>query len=769
VLEQAADRIGQTAALDLPVSRLKGAGGRRLEGLARLGIRTIRDLLTDYPFRYNDFSQVVPVTSTRIGERANVLGTVVEVKLKRPRPRLTVVEASVHDGTALLVASWFNQPWLQKALEEGTRVILQGKVEHSFGFRRMASPLHTVLPPEAGEKDGGGIMPVYRMNSDIGQGWVSRLVDEALAALPAPLDPLPPALRIRHGLMSRHAALRLVHHPPDAECLGRARRRLAFEEVLLLQLSLLLRRRRRAARFAARTHVTDGPALHALKAAFPFSLTADQEKATAEILRDMQRPETMQRLLLGDVGSGKTAVAALALAAAHDSGTQAAMMAPTEVLALQYADRLGPLLDAAGVPWALLTSSTKASERARTLDALADGTVGVLFGTHALIEPEVVFCDLSLAVIDEQHRFGVAQRQALCAKGEGSDLLSMTATPIPRSLALTLYGDMETSFLRSRPNEGVRTVTMVIGKGERRVAYEAVREALGRKEQAYIVCPLISVPEPAAQDAADGGRGGTEARGRGAGPASHAADADGEGEEDGPELITEFSEEQDEGHIQAAEQEVRFLRAKVFPGHSIGLMTSRLTGAEKRRVMDEFRAGGIEVLVSTTVVEVGVDVPNATVMVIEDADRFGLSQLHQLRGRVGRGGRDGQVFLVSGAHGEDARRRLAIMERSSDGLKLAEHDLMLRREGDILGRRQHGRAPLKLVNVMRDAELIAQAHREAQGLLADDPLLQDAAHRHLASELVLLYGDEDGDDGGEGRGRGGPAAAGGDTAKEDAP
>jgi ATP-dependent DNA helicase RecG len=743
----AADRVEQTNALDSPVSRLRSAGARRLEGLHRLGISSIRDLLYAFPSRYNDFSRVIPIAGAPLGERSSVLGSIVDVKIKRPRPRLMVIEVSIVDDTAVLIASWFNQPWLQKVLTIGARVILQGKVEHSFGFRRMNSPLHTVL---AEGLSAGDIMPVYRANADVTQGWVTRMVDEAFALVPAVLDPLPAALRTRLDLMSRHAALRLIHRPPDVSLLRQARHRLAFEEVFLLQLWLLLRRGRRNAGVTPKTHRSDGPLLRALRRQFPFTLTADQEQATAEILADMARPEPMSRLLLGDVGSGKTAVAALALAAACDSGFQAAMMAPTEVLADQYASKLGPLFDAAGISWALLTSSTRAAARRELLAGLAAGSIGVLFGTHALIEPDVIFKELSLIVIDEQHRFGVEQREALWAKGEGSDLLSMTATPIPRSLALTIYGDMETSFIRTRPHADRRTTTRVIGRGERRHAYEAIRQALERGEQAYIVCPLISSPQADAD--ADTSPDEDFAR-RGVarnalppatrqGKANAQDDGTGEDEEYEQALITEFSDEQDEGHIQAAEQEVRFLRAKVFPERSIGLMTSRLKGTEKRRVMDDFRDGRIDILVSTTVIEVGVDVPNATVMVIEDADRFGLSQLHQLRGRVGRGQRDGSVFLVSSTRNEDAQKRLAIMERSSDGFELAEYDLKLRREGDILGSRQHGVASLRLVNVIRDAELIQQAHTEARELLDHDPLLKATEHHHLASELAILFEQE---------------------------
>ena len=718
----ALSRVEQTQLLDAPASRLASAGGKRLQGLSRLGITSLRDLLSNYPFRYNDLSQIVPIAETSLSERSSILATVKEVKVKRPRPRLLIVEASVVDDSGILIASWFNQPWMEKILTPGIRVILMGKAEHSFGFRRMNSPLYAIL--EEGAYDGG-ILPVYRSNSDISQGWVSHCVDDALDLLPAPLDPLPANLRIAYGFMSRHAAWKMIHHPPDQATLREARRRLAFEEVFYLQVFLQLRKKRLQAGINPYRHSVDGKAHAALRDMLPFTLTADQESSLEQILADMQGEQVMNRLLLGDVGSGKTIVAALAAAAVFDSGFQVAMMAPTEVLAEQYAQKVGPLFDGLGIHWALLTSSTKEAARKEYLADLEAGSITALFGTHALIEPDVRFKHLSLVIIDEQHRFGVDQREALRAKGEGCDLLSMTATPIPRSLALTIYGDMDTSYIRTKPHASVKTKTQVINKKDLRFAYESIQRALERGEQAYIVCPLISAPDTAGhgskQDLPD----------------------DNPGDEPEDEIwITEFAQEIDEGHIQAAEQEVSFLRAKVFPERNIGLMTSRLKPNEKKQVMDAFRRGDIDILVSTTVIEVGVDVPNATIMVIEDADHFGLSQLHQLRGRVGRGLQDGEVFLVTATQREDSLKRLSALVKSSDGFKLAEYDLKLRREGDILGSRQHGIATLKLVNVINDAELIGIAHREARKLLECDPTLEQHRHSHLAEEVQILYASD---------------------------
>ncbi|MDR1422156.1 MAG: ATP-dependent DNA helicase RecG [Coriobacteriales bacterium] len=712
------DRIEQTDFLHTPVTGLRFAQGARLRGLARLGIETIRDLLFHFPIRYNDFSQVVAIRDLTIGEKLSVMGTVDEIKIKRPRPRLMIVEASILDGSGVLIASWFNQPWMARTLKTGSKLLLLGKVEHGYGHWRMASPLVTTIPTD---QKVGGILPVYRANADISSAWIARIIREALDRLPALLDPLPATLRVRGNFRSRQTALRALHLPLDEDERRQAHRRLAFEEIFELQLFMMLRRNRATSTVQPIKHLTAGAARQALTASLPFRLTTDQSCAVAEILADMADARCMNRLLLGDVGTGKTIVAAHALAAAHDSGTQAAMMAPTEVLAEQYALKLGPLFDRLGIPWALLTSSTPAAVRRDLREGLANGHISVLFGTHALIEPDVLFQRLSLVVIDEQHRFGVAQRAALCEKGSGCDLLTMTATPIPRSLALTIYGDMECSYIRERPITATKSKTRVIARSGVHLAYEAIRCALDRGEQAYIICPLIS------HEQADDAR--------------REGDAPDDDETDSPALLTEFSDEVDEGALKAVEQEVAYLRAKVFPERRIGLMTSHLKPVEKRAVMDAFRAGELDILVSTTVVEVGVDVPNATVMVIQDADRFGLSQLHQLRGRVGRGERDAEIFLVAGALSDEARERLGAMERTNDGFELAEYDLKLRREGDILGSRQHGLGQLKLVNVVRDADLIKVAHQQAHELLARDPLLTKPEHRLLARELEQAFPD----------------------------
>ena len=388
------------------------------------------------------------------------------------------------------------------------------------------------------------------------------------------------------------------------------------------------------------------------------------------------------------------------------------MMAPTEVLARQYAAKLGPLFDACGMSWGILTGSTVAAERAELLDALSHGSVDVVFGTHALIEPDVVFSDLSLVIIDEQHRFGVRQRAALREKGPGSDLLVMTATPIPRSLALTLYGDLSTSYIRTRPVSRPETTTQVVSRDARGVAYDAIRAALAQGRQAYIICPLVGLSREQRARRSENGEMQLSLSGRG-----------------------------DISDPKAAEEEAQFLARKVFPQYTVGLLTGHMGATEKRMVMDAFHDREIDVLVATTVVEVGVDVPNATVMMVEDAERFGLSQLHQLRGRVGRGEHQGQVFLVAdpGKDDTDTQARMDALVSTNDGFALAEADLKARREGDVLGSRQHGAETLKLVNVVDDAELIALAHDDALRILADDPALSHDEHTALARELETVF------------------------------
>ncbi len=688
----APDRAGRLAAWADPVTRVRFVDAPRAEMLARMGVGTVEDLLRHYPSRYLDLSSIVALGSLRIGQEVTAVGTVHEVTIKRPRPKLSVTEAALFDGTGLLVGVWFNQSYLAARFKVGERWAFAGKVTMEYGTRQMRTPFVERLGDDAETAQLGRILPIHPATEGLSTNWMRRLVREALEAYSDVPDPLPAGLRAARDLMPLRLALREVHFPVSAESRDAARRRLAYDELLAIQLGMALRRHAVVDERPGHAHVVTGAALTALRQALPFDLTSDQETATAGILADMSSPRPMNRMLLGDVGTGKTAVAALALAAVADSGTQAAMMAPTEVLAMQYASKVGPLLDAVGISWALLTGSTRATLRREILADLAEGRLAVLFGTHALLVEDVTYRRLTLAIVDEQHRFGVGQRLGLRGKGEAVDLLVMTATPIPRSLALTLYGDLDTSYIRQRPGgrDNSHVTTQVVAKTGRPDAYDEVRAAVASGHQAYVVCALV--------------------------------------------------EESEAAEAKAATKEAERLRTKVFPDLSVGLLTGQMKPAEKVDVMESFRAGAIDVLVATTVIEVGVDVPNATVMLVEDAERFGLAQLHQLRGRVGRGTAAGRFLLFADPKTDDGRRRMAAIAAVNDGFALAEEDLRLRGEGQVLGARQSGLPELRIASVLHDGELLDDARADAARLVAGDPRLDAPDHAPLLEQVKRSFG-----------------------------
>ncbi len=717
--QRAIDRTKATLALDAPVTSVRMVSPKRAQALGKLGVASVRDLLSNYPRRYIDMSQVSTIAAARIGESCTMKVGVHEVKLKKPKPRLALTEVTVVDETGVLIITAFRQPWLADQLKAGMTVAISGKVEFNYGFKRMTNPYIEVLD-DGGADFHGMIVPVHPSTGAIKAGMMRRLVQNALEETEGALDPLPVALRAKYRLMSRKDALSCIHFPHSMDEQIQARRRLAYEEVLLLELMLMQDGKRRSEGRVPAVHTVDGPHMTALSEAVPFKLTDEQLQARDDILAKMAAPETANHLLLGDVGTGKTIVSAFALAAVADSGSQALFMAPTEILARQHYANLGPLLDAAGVSNAVLTGSTSAEDRATVLESLADGRLDVLFGTHALLEDDVVCNDCTLVVIDEQQRFGVDQRAALLAKGACPDALYLTATPIPRSLALALFGNLSLSYIKERPHTTAPRKTFVHTLSDKGGAYDAALAACGRGEQVYVVCPLIGEKRPDAP----------------------AKGSEGQDDEDVYEFASIAIEDESDmlgGNVRAAEDEAAFLQAKVFVDYEVGIVHGKLPAAEKQEVMDRFRAGEISVLVATTVIEVGVDVPNATVMIVEDADRFGLSQLHQLRGRVGRGTLPGEMHLISGTRSETALERLSAMERTDDGFELAAYDLSLRREGDILGNRQHGASLLKLVNVIRDGGLIGAAHDDAAAILEEDPGLESDQYKALAREARVVY------------------------------
>ena len=698
---EASDRLSRTCGLGDPATRLRYVSGRRAEALERLGIHRVRDLMLHVPHRYLDFSHVASIAHADVGSEVTVVGTVDRVCTKRPRPRMAIVEVAVTDGTGLLNAVFFRQPWIAEQIHAGDVVALSGKVTFNYGFKEMNSPFHEVLGQ--GDEAGGHarVLPVHRVGEGLTASWMRRIASAALADMGDVCDYLPASLLARRGLMGFGRALRQIHFPDALECAELARRRLAYDELLCLQLALLERQRMRLAGIEPHRHEAAGPHVAALRATLPFSLTGEQEACVADILADMAAPRVMNRLLLGDVGTGKTAVAAFGLAVCADSGTQAAMMAPTSVLAAQYAERVGPLLDAAGVSWALVTGATPAAERAVAAEGLASGAITVAFGTTAVLSDDIQFRDLSLVVVDEQHRFGVDQRAALRRKGAGADMLSMTATPIPRTLALSIYGDLACSRIAHRPRAGAGITTHVIPPENMDLAYGCIRDAVDAGQQAYVVCPLI--------DDADEG-------------------------EDMTEDILGTEEEKPKLHSAMATFDE--LSGRVFSDLRVGLLTGRMSPTEKDQVMAAFRARELDVLVSTTVIEVGVDVPNATAMLVLDADRFGLATLHQVRGRVGRGDISGTVYLETSAkRGTPARKRLAALEATTDGQELAELDLKLRHEGEVLGYRQHGGVSLELVDLAADEDLVEFARADALALAEADPGLEQPQNRALALEV----------------------------------
>ena len=715
------DRLAATLAFDAPVTTVRMVSPKRAQALRKLGISTVRDLVSNYPRRYIDMSNVQTIAQARIGEQCTIKAQVHEVKLKRPKPRLALAEVTVVDSTGTLIITAFRQPWLADQLKHGMAVAISGKVEFNFGFKRMTNPYIEALEG-AGEDFHGMIVPVHPSTGAIKQGMMRRLVLNALDEVAGVIDPLPLTLRTKYRLMSRSSALNCIHFPHAMAEQAEARRRLAYEEVLLLELMLMRDGQARSDGRVPTAHVTNGPRMQALAAAVPFELTDEQVQARDDILGHMASDKAANHMLLGDVGTGKTIVAAFALAAAADTGGQAAFMAPTEILARQHAASLGPMLDKAGITWDILTGATTADERNGIIDRVRNGLTSVLFGTHALLEADVAFANCTLAVIDEQQRFGVEQRAALLAKGECPDALFLTATPIPRTLALALFGNLSLSYIKQRPRNAAPRKTFVHTLADKGLAYDAAQAALSRGEQVYVVCPLVG-----------------EKREETDGKAAKGADNEDEDAYEFASISIEDESDMTGTNATAAEAEAAFLQSKVFVDHEVGLVHGKLPAAEKQKVMDCFRTGEVDVLVATTVIEVGVDVPNATVMIVEDADRFGLSQLHQLRGRVGRGDLPGEMHLISGSRSETALTRLAAMERTDDGFELASYDLSLRREGDILGNRQHGASLLKLVNVVRDGKLIEAAHADAEAILADDPALESEQYRALAREARVVY------------------------------
>jgi ATP-dependent DNA helicase RecG len=675
----------------LPLEVLKGIGPHRAALLARKGLHTVEDALYFVPLRHEDRTQLVPFARLEAGQTATCSGVVVGLSpppAGRPRLPFTVL---LRDASGLMTAAFFNAPYLGRILQRGQRLVLHGRVVRFAGTLTLQHPDFEIVEAEEDERlHTGRLVPVYSVTEGLGQRAVRRLMWTLVERYaPTVAEILPDALRRRCRLVGLAEALRDIHFPADEGALAAARRRLAFDDVFLLQLGLALLRARMA---RARGIAMDPPGtlVARLRATLPWPLTGAQERVWEEIRRDMAAPVPMHRLLQGDVGSGKTLVATLAVLTAVEAGYQAAVMAPTEILAEQHYLTFRQLLEPLGVEVTLLTSAVRGRERARRRGAVAAGEVGCVVGTHALLQEDVEFRRLGLAVVDEQHRFGVTQRARLKAKGEHPDLLVMTATPIPRTLALTLYGDLDVSVLDELPPGRRPVKTVARTKAQRAAIYRFIHHQVRQGRQAYVVYPLV--------------------------------------------------EESEAVDLKAATAMARHLAEQVFPDLTVGLLHGRLSVEDKEAIMRRFRAGEIHVLVSTTVIEVGIDVPNASVMLIEHAERFGLAQLHQLRGRVGRGPWPSYCILLHDPHlSDEAQRRIQAMVETTDGFRIAEVDLALRGPGEFFGTRQSGLPRFRVADLLRDAPLLALARREAQALVAADPDLRAPEHAPLRQCLLARW------------------------------
>lgn len=698
----------------IAIEQVKLLAGRRGEKLRKAGIGTVADLLQHVPRRYIDRSRTEPIAAVPVGKEVTIIGTVQKVSTRRPRRNLTITEAVVSDESARIKVVWFNQAFRGRQLSVGAEVALSGKVESFRGRLQMKSPDVDLMRSSTESLVTGRVVPVYPTVGGLSSGYLRRAMHNALGRARPIDDPLPDEIPRRLDLVDRDRAFSDIHFPETPEVVSSARRRLVFDELFRLEVGLALSKRRMIEEAVGIAHGSNRELVERFVKGLPFTLTSAQMRVIGEIEHDMQAPHPMHRLLLGEVGSGKTVVAVSALMTGVAGGYQGAVMAPTEVLAVQHYLSVTEMFegaglapppddrpnlfsgDGSGVTVALLTSSNAEVNfrptvtRGEVLELVANGSVDVVVGTHALIQEGVRFASLAVAVIDEQHRFGVHQRVKLKEKAEDADpdLLIMTATPIPRTLSMTLYGDLDVSLLDEMPPGRPDVTTVAVTPEQLPDVYDRIRSEAAAGRQTFVVCPLV---------------------------------------EDSPK-------------VQAASATAEFERLKgVFPDLSVGLLHGQLRSADKQAVMQSFRDRELEVLVTTTVIEVGIDIPGSTVMVIEDADRFGLSQLHQLRGRLARHAGPNWCYLVADPSTEEGAARIEAMVASDDGFELAEVDLRIRGQGTVFGARQSGMSDLRISDILRDKEELVAARREAFALVDQDPDLGD--HPAVRAEVRALLGD----------------------------
>lgn len=703
------------------VSNVKGLGGKRAESMRKAGVSTVADLLHHVPRRYIDRSHKSQISKVPIGSEVTIIGNVVSVKDRRPRRNLHIIEAFIEDDSARIKAVWFNQSFRVRQLQGATEVALSGVVESFRGALQMKSPEVDVLGNRTEGLTVGRVVPVHPGVGGVSPGHLRRAIHNALNRSRPVTDTIPDDLRRERRLIDRDTAFASIHFPESIDEVAAARQRLVYDELFRLELALALQKRHQQSSSVGIQHEPTGELVDRFLGGLPYELTGAQKRVLEEIDADLNKTHPMHRLLQGEVGSGKTVVAVATLLRGVEGGWQGAIMAPTEVLAEQHYLGLRSLLADAGlspalgethlgmdslfaeqsdgpaVHVALLTGSAAVTNYADTVSRsdlkadVASGQVDIVVGTHALIQEDVEFKRLGVAVVDEQHRFGVAQRVMLKEKADGAepDLLIMTATPIPRTLSMTLYGDLDVSIIDEMPPGRSPVETRLVSKAAESEAWELIASEVASGRQAFVVCPLV---------------------------------------EDSPKVEA------------ASATEERERLAAILPDLEVGLIHGQMRSADKESVMAAFRAGEIDVLVSTTVIEVGIDVPNATVMVIEDAQRFGLSQLHQLRGRVGRGSHQGHCILLADPTTDEGEERLAAMVSTTDGFRLAEEDLRIRGQGTVFGTRQSGMKDLKLADILTDYETLVAARRDAFGMVDEDPTL--SGHPELLEEVTTMLGDE---------------------------
>nr|WP_276717354.1 ATP-dependent DNA helicase RecG [Caloranaerobacter azorensis] len=673
--------------LNTPIQFIKGVGPKRAKLLRKINIETVKDLLYYFPRAYDDRRKTDKIINVRNGEKANLKVIVVgSPSIVKPKKSLSIVKVPVRDETGLAFLIWFNQEYIKKQFKIGEVLKVSGKVKRVFNEIQIQNP---IFEREGENEKIGKIVPIYPLTKNLKNGDMVKLVrnvlDEYLYYIE---DIMPEYIKEKYNLCSIYTAISNIHFPKDRYSYIEAKRRLVFEELFILQLGLRLIRNKyvensQGIRFLQVNEIDE------LISSLPFELTNAQKRVYKEICLDMESNRPMNRLVQGDVGSGKTIIAVLAMFKAVKSGYQAVMMAPTEILATQHYENVSNLLERFGIKVSLLVGSMSSKKKKEILDKIREGTIDIVIGTHALIQKNVKFHKLGLAITDEQHRFGVRQRAILSQKGLNPDVLVMTATPIPRTLALILYGDLDISIIDELPPGRKKVKTYVVNSSMKKRVYDFIKREINKGRQAYIVCPLI--------------------------------------------------EESDTLDLQSAIKLYEELKNNIFKNLRLGLLHGKLSATEKDAIMAKFKNREIDILVSTTVIEVGVNIPNANIMVIENAERFGLSQLHQLRGRVGRGEHQSYCILINESRSKISIERMKIMEKSNNGFEISEKDLEIRGPGEFFGTKQHGLPDLKIANLFTDIKMLKIAQKEVFQLLKEDPFLELPKHSSLKQKIYEIF------------------------------